>query len=224
MAEEASPRAVFGMRYPAEMRAVHIRNAIVMREPFVHEGIVSRSAGPSRFDRHSLCSRRRAMFRDERPAADCRQSRETVSDRASRAARLRRYSHCSAKLSTSAFERSSASIRRTCCSRTPRRPELATDRQVEQLIVRNAAPEKERKTRRQFDIGDLIRAFRGTAVAGRARSGTGNPGLPGWLAAPSRCLPRTSRLLRGRLDSIGAASLDPHRQAAVGRRVALAYR
>ena len=63
--------------------------------------------------------------------------------------RLRRYSHCPAKFSTSASARGSASIRRTCRSSTAGSRSSPRSAAVEQRIVRDAAPEEERQPRGQ---------------------------------------------------------------------------
>ena len=87
-----------------------------------------------------------------------------------RAGTLRRYNHWPTKLSTSACERLSASIRRTCVSSTSGVLEPSLRREVEQLVVGNAAPQEERQTGRELDIAhviDIQRDVRGGACAGR---------------------------------------------------------
>ncbi len=51
-------------------------------------------------------------------------------------------------------------MRRTCRSSTGGRVQRARRRQVEQLVVRHAAPEEERQARRQLQIADAIRRVR----------------------------------------------------------------
>ena len=70
--------------------------------------------------------------------------------------RLRRNSHCAAKLVTSASERGSASIRRTCRSSAAGILELALRGDRQELIVGNAAPQEKRQARRQLEIADRI--------------------------------------------------------------------
>ena len=70
--------------------------------------------------------------------------------------RLRRCSHWSAKLLTRVRERASASIRRTCCSSTSGLLSVAARGQVEQLVVRDAAPQEERQARRELEVADAI--------------------------------------------------------------------
>ena len=53
-------------------------------------------------------------------------------------------------------DRGSASIRRTCCVEHGRIVQLALRRDVQQLVVRNAAPQEERQPRRQLEIADAI--------------------------------------------------------------------
>ena len=91
--------------------------------------------------------------------------------------RLRRCSHCAAKLVTSARDRSSASIRRTCRSSTAGSCSFPRCGHVEQLVVRNAAPQEERQPRRQLEIADAIRRVRRDARPDPARRGTGTAGL-----------------------------------------------
>ena len=52
--------------------------------------------------------------------------------------------------------RESASIRRTCCSSTAGSFSLPLPASVEQLVVRNAAPEEERQTRGELEIADAV--------------------------------------------------------------------
>ena len=67
-------------------------------------------------------------------------------------------------------------MRRTCCSRTAGSRSLPSDRQVEQFIVRNAAPQEERQARSEFDVGNAIgrrpeRLFAGSASMRNRKSG-----------------------------------------------------
>ena len=96
-------------------------------------------------------------------------------------ARFRRYSHCSAKLSTSDAERGSASIRRTCCSstfgsRSFPRPARSSSSSSGMLLQR-----KNDKRRRQLDVGDAI-----DRAARHVRRGRGPDAAARWPDASTR--------------------------------------
>ena len=74
----------------------------------------------------------------------------------SKLAALRTPSHWLPKLSTSAFDRGSRNIRRTCCSSTAGSFEPPALGQVQQLFVRNAAPQKKRQARREIDVAEPV--------------------------------------------------------------------
>jgi hypothetical protein len=73
---------------------------------------------------------------------------------------LRSRSHCPAKFVARLNERRSASILRACFSSSPGLTQLAPNGCVEQLIVRDAAPQEKRQSRRQFEIADPVDAAR----------------------------------------------------------------
>ena len=93
----------------------------------------------------------------------------------------------------------------TCASSTAGSRSRLPSRQLEQLVVRHAAPQEIRQPRGQLVIAQAIRAC--TAAAGRARCGTGNSATPEWPANPRGCPPRTDRLasVPARPASIAAA-------------------
>ena len=114
------------------------------------------SADRARCDPRAGRSRRRA--RSPRRNACRRLSSKSGNKRRSGVidSRLRRCSHWSAKLLTRVRERGSASIRRTCCSSTSGLLSSPAICQVEQLVVRDAAPEEERQAGRELEIADAI--------------------------------------------------------------------
>ena len=128
-------------------------------------------------------------------------------------ARLRRYSHWSAKLFTRARERGSASMRRTCCSSTAGVFELSRDRRVQQFVVRNAAPQEERQARRQFQIADAISRVRRDARRDPAPRGTGTPDSPA-PRADAISMPASKSALRACL----LIELQRHLQIRIGHR------
>ena len=100
---------------------------------------------------------------------------------------LRTCSHWLKKFSTSAVRaRGSASMRRTCASSTFGVAQLAPNRQVEQLVVGNAAPQEERQARRQLDVGDAIGASPGFTPAGSASMRNRKSGLTSRRSSAAR--------------------------------------
>ncbi len=73
-----------------------------------------------------------------------------------KASRLRRRSHCPAKLVARLNERRSASIRARLLLELVRPAQPAANRDVQQLIVRDAAPQEEGEPRCQLEIGDAV--------------------------------------------------------------------
>ena len=70
-------------------------------------------------------------------------------------------SHCAAKRVDSARERGSAIIRFTCRSKTAGVAERAVAADLQQLLIRQRAPQEERQPRREIDVGDAIAAVAG---------------------------------------------------------------
>ena len=98
-----------------EVAAADIRNAVMLRQSLVDERVVRIQQGHGRCGLRARRSRRASRFPCGRPGAGCR--RNSLRD-VSTSARSRRYSHCPAKLFTSAQDFGSASMRSTCCSST----------------------------------------------------------------------------------------------------------
>ena len=97
---------------------------------------------------------------------DCRRLSSKSGNRSELGCTLRRLRSCShwpAKLSTSACDFGSASMRRTCAVQHRRILQLALARQPEQLVIGNAAPQEERQPRSQFEVADAIAAAGGTS-------------------------------------------------------------
>ena len=155
----------FSQRDAAEVAAVDVRE--------------SRSAG--RAARRRTCSPRSADRRRCGPRARC--FRTTFRSRAGTPAagfvevgNLRSgfaflqvrasSSHWPAKLVDQRSARGSASIRRTCCSSTAGSRQLSLPASIQQLIVGNAAPQKERQPRREFDIARADRLAPAATLAG----------------------------------------------------------
>ena len=82
--------------------------------------------------------------------------------------------------------------------------------QVEQLLVRNAAPQEERQPRRELDVADAVRAARLGGRRDPARRGTGSPATP--------AAPRWRAWMPLSKSPSGAAASDRTRTAARCRR------
>ena len=173
---EQPPRAaVVAQASRAGRAALDVRDAVVAREPFVDEGVVGR-AGRARCDPRARCSRRRARSRGGTPAAGCRRSRESSAAPARRG-RFRRNSHCPAKSSTSASKRAGRpSSGAPACRAPPASPQLPSHRDVEQLVVRDAAPQEEREPRGELEVADAVGRARAASTPDRSRPGTGTRG------------------------------------------------
>ncbi len=155
LAEEASACAV-GERDPPEMVAVDIAKAVMCRQPLVekrivggqqlhHAAVVVELAADEQL--RLLLPSRRAGSRRIPDRARCRERRRRSCSSSSQ--RL-------AKWSTSAFERGSRSMRCTCRSSATGSFSVPANRRRSQLVVWNAAPEKERQPRGQVEIADAI--------------------------------------------------------------------
>ena len=131
----------------------------------------------------------------------------------------RRNSHCPAKLVTSASARGSASMRRTCRSSDRRVLQRAAPRRIEQLIVRNAAPQEERQPRRQLEIAQAERGARRRRWPARARIGRGTADRRARATPRAGCRTRTCPpCVRRRRTR--AASSSRRRCSVTGRRYA----
>ena len=134
---------------------------------------VPRCHGPPSADRRGT-----APFPARSRSAGCRRTTETsCSHRASAATRCA--SAATGRRSCPPARRALADRRASvapAASRTAAIPQLSARREIEQLVVRDAAPEKERQTRRELDIGEAIARSRRRPGRDRLRCGTGNQG------------------------------------------------
>ena len=158
--------------------AIDVRNAVVPRQPLVHKRVVGVQQIHHAAVFAARCSRRTAWSPRAWPGAGCRRNRGRSARSGDEFLRLRRNSHCSAKLSTSASARGSASMRLTCCSSTAGSCSLPSLGDVQQLVVRKAAPQEERQARSQRDDRQVDKPRRWADRSDRARSGTEIRGLP----------------------------------------------
>ena len=200
------PAAVgIGQRHPAELRAVDIRDAVVLGQALIEEGVV----GVQQFQ-HAAVFAQDALEEQlgllpERLAQALVEFGEDVGIglllRPGCGGRATGRRNSRPALRT----RGSSSMRRTCCVQHRGILQLAFFRQVQQLVVGNAAPQEEGKPRGQFEIADAVNGGGGGVRAGRARCGTGSRGRPAWPAAPFRCRSR-NRPRRGRSGRRPAAA------------------
>ena len=206
----SSPRRAFvGQRHAAEMAAVHVRDAVVPRQPLVDERVVRRQQiEDAAVLAHDAVEEQLGLAPERLPQVVVEVG-ELVRVRAA----------CSAGCAGTATGRrscrpapatvGSASMRRTCCSSTPGVLELALRRDVEQLVVGNAAPEKERQARRQLEVADAVDASRRAASAGSRSTRKRNFGLASMRRSASS-MPRRS--------SPSRAARRRRRPAGAGRR------
>ena len=204
LAQQPAALAVLVERDAAEAAAVDVRNAVVLRQPLVDERVV----GAQQIEHAAILAQdaveeelRLLPERLPQVVVEVREQPHVRRDRrrgCAGAATARR------SWSTSARDASSASIRRTCRSSTAGSCSLSGNRHVQQLVVRNAAPQEERQPRRQLEVADAIRRVRRGRRRDPARRGTGTAGSPARPTAPSRCR-RRSRPRRGPSDRARAA-------------------
>ena len=164
----------------------------------------------ARAARSRTCSRRSSRSRT------CRSSRITLLERAARSrgatpaqvvvevrelarrpdatlCRLRRSSHCAAKLSTSAFDRGSREHAADLRSSTPAPSACPASASCEQLVVRDAAPQEERQPRGELDSRRPRRPRPGATLGGSGSSRNRKLGLvEDARAARSRCRRRSA--------------------------------
>ena len=205
---EQPPAIRIGQRHAAELLAAHVRNAVVQRQPLVHERVVrGQQVEHAAVLAHDALDEQLDLFA-ESPRAGRRRSSGTRP----RPARLRRapriFSHWNAKLVTSDVERGSASSRRTCASSTfgsasvpfsarrsssssggwPSRKNESRDARS-RIVMRCTAP--------------------GAVPAAYARRDTGTSGWRESPAARPGCRRRSRRSARGRSCRTPAAPPDP---------------
>ena len=181
-------------RHAAEVRSVNIGDAVVPGEPLVDERVV----GGQQIDDvailpHDAFEEQLRLAPEPLPQLVVPVGIEhavRATSPAGSAGRATARRSCS----TSASDRGSASMRRTCCSSTPGLLEPSLAGHVDQLVVRNAAPQEERQARRQLEVADAIRLDRTRTLrrllSRRARETAGSPAA---AEAPARCRRRTCR-------------------------------
>ena len=156
--QQAAALAFGGERHAAEPASVDVGNSVVLRQALVEERVVRPDQSRARCDPRAARCRRRARSPAGRPAAGCRRSPGKDCAFGLTASILRSRSHCPAKLVARLNERRSASILRACFSSSSGLTQLAANGGVEQLIVRDAAPQEERQSRCQLEIADSVDA------------------------------------------------------------------
>ena len=159
------------------------------RQPLVEERVVRRQQLRHAAVLAHLAARRTASSPAPSPRAGSRRTPGYSSRVGDEAGSLPNSSHRRGEASTSAFERGSRSMRRTCCSSTRRILQLAASRRVQQLVVRDAAPEEERQPRRQIEVARAI--AEPAPVAARVRRGRGSSARPGCARARAGCRRRS---------------------------------
>ena len=159
---QQAPAVLVGQRHAPEVAAVHAGNPVVTRELLVEERVVRRQQIHDAAVRLQLIVEEQLRLAARTPCAGCRRTTGNfVFASGVSSQTLRVCSHWPKKLSTSAVRaRGSASMRRTWRSRTSRFAQLSANRQIEQLVVRDAAPEEERQARGELDVGETIRGAR----------------------------------------------------------------
>ena len=153
-----APAVLVGQRHAAEMASVHTRNAVVARELLVDKRVVRREQLGDAAIRLQLIVEKQLRLSHE-----CR-SQVVVEPREPRV-RIGRQQPDVARLQPLAEE---VVDQRSARARIGEHAshlliehaglaQLARDREVEQLVVRNAAPQEERQTRGELDVGETIR-------------------------------------------------------------------
>ena len=152
-------------RHAAELRAVDVRDAVVLRQPLVHKRVV----GGQQIDDVAVFAddalEEQFRFTPEAlpqfvvPVRDRTRRRATSpADSAGTATDRRNSRPAPAIVDRPASAAPAARAQLACCR-------LFLRRQIDQFIVRDAAPQEERKPRSQFQIGDAI-GFAGATFAG----------------------------------------------------------
>ncbi len=162
--QQAAARAAFRERDAPEIAALHVRNAVVQGEPLVDEGVV----GGQQLEHAAVLAQ--DAVEEELGLAMKRAAQRLVEIGEQQLVRLLRLDvaqdTATARRSWSPSIRSAD--RRASAAPVARAPpglfNCPAAAAFEQLVVRNAAPEKERQARGQLQIADAIR---------RARRGVG---------------------------------------------------
>ena len=191
-------------------------DAVVQREPLVHERVLRRSrararCGPraARSSRNSSSSRRERVAEIRVELREQHRIGHDVAHAANVEPLLREVRH----------ERLRRAGRRACASlgaaSTRASLELTALREREQLLVGHAAPEEERQARRELVVIDGVDRARREILGRRTRRGTGTPGSRARSSARCGCRSRNRRR-HARSRRIRAESRDPRRSRAAG--------
>ena len=154
LAENPPARRVLRQRDAAHVAAVDTRNAVVPREPLVHDTCSSNRADRRRCGPRARHCRTASAFPARGP------SRRLSSNSGSAGCEpcsSRRRSHCPAKF---VHQLHSSAGPRACAVPAARGPWAGSTvplaARSQQCVVRDAAPEEERQTRGQLDVADAI--------------------------------------------------------------------
>ena len=143
-------------RHAPEVAAVDVRDAVVPRQPLVEERVVRAAADRARCGPRARCSRRKLGLAPQRLAQVVVEIREQPRIRR----RLLRGCAGTATGRRSSSRAPRRAGRPACAAPAARAPparcSLPRAGQVEQLVVRNAAPQEERQARRQFEVADAV--------------------------------------------------------------------
>ena len=144
----------------AELAAVHVRDAVVLRQPLVEEGVIGGQQIDARCGLRGSCCRRTFPSRCGTPRAGFRRS--SGSPRSGRIDALQ-----VTQEEPLAGEVRDQRLRFRVRQHAPDLLlqddgifEFALRRHIQQFVVRDAAPEEERQARSQFEIADAIDAAR----------------------------------------------------------------
>ena len=217
----SSPRRLSSVdRDAPEVAALDVGNAVVPGQPFVEEGVVRRQQIQHAAVLAQDAVEQQLRLAPKRLTQALVEIGEQTRGRASTVGRLRRNSHCPAKLVTSACDRASAQHPPHLLLEDAGLPERAVRiGEVEQLVIRDAAPEKERQPRGQLEIADPSTLAAAAAPAGSRSMRNRNSGLTSMqLERRAGYRPRTRLRTPSLLDRTTAAAADPRRLT--GRRYA----
>ncbi len=202
LAEQAVAHRI-GQLHAAEVRTLHVAHAVVHGQPLVEVGVVAvHQIEHAAVARGTRCRRTGGSPRGS-PRAGRRRGRDWLAaygkmlGSGSMSASLPMPSHWKAKSRASDCERGSASIRRTCCASTGVVTELAARRHLEQLVVRQVAPQEERQTRRELQVVEPVRHRRGSRAGGAGSARYRKSGLARMRVIAPR-MPSSKVLARAR--------------------------
>ena len=174
-------------RDPAEVAAVHVRNAVVAGQPFVDEGVV----GGQQVD-HALIVAKLAG--DEQLGLALERLPQVVVEHRERVHVGRGgldVSQVEPLRREVADERGRPVVGEHPLRLSPQDRggfQLAAASRRQQLVVGDAAPQEERQPRRDLEVGQTVGALAASRSGCRVRCGTGTEDRPGGARAPPGCL------------------------------------